>query len=436
MLRGAGAAVGLPFLEAMLPGTARAQSAVPLRLLAWYFPNGYYRATVGGQPVNDWRPTGEGSGASWNLSPLLQPLAPYKNDLSVLTGLTNKSAEVSSLPCGHARGTGSFLTCVPVNEGATTNGTSMDQVAARELKRFTRYPSLELGTEVDGGQSPFRTAIAWADANTPLAKESRPALLFDRIFSSGDAMLTAEQLARRKLYKKSVLDSVLGSATSLKGQLGHSDNVKLDGYLTAVRELELRVSSSSTLPTQCNPGQRPAATGDIQTQMKQMSDVLALALQCDLTRVATFMFDTASSDLAYPFLTANGGPINSGHHSVSHHHSDPANLAVMREIILWHVQQFAYFLGKLKAIDEGGVSLLSRSAIFMSSEMGDSDLHEHRNLPVIVAGSAGGALTPGRHLVYPNGADKADLFITLLRSVGVNVQKFGYDGDVALTGMS
>ncbi len=429
MLRASGVALSLPFLEAMMPRTAHAQAGKALRLVAWYLPNGYYRTTTGGSLKDDWTPTG--TGANYTLSPILQPLAPYKADFQVLTGIRNPPAGMSNISCGHAQGTGSFLSCIAPGGSGTIGGLSMDQAAAAQLKSFTRYPSIELGTDSDGGDVPIRSAIAWADANTPLAKETRASSLFDRLFAGPDSMLSMAERQKRLLYRKSILDSVLDSAKGLKGKLGSGDKQKLDGYLTGVRELEQRLAAPAGT-TACMPGARPPPTGDIRTQVKQLTDVMVLAFQCDVTRVSTFMFDRAGSDLAFPFLTANGAPINAGWHGTSHHHGLASNLAQLKAIMTWQMEQFAYFLGKLKAIDEGGESILSKSCIFLSSELGDSDLHEHKNLPIIVAGSAGGALTPGKHLVFTNQPHKSDLFLTLLHSVGVNVTKFGADSTTAL----
>lgn len=423
VLRGAGTALALPFLEAMLPRSARAAPAKPLRLLSWYFPNGYYH--VNG--IDDWTP--KTTGAGFALSPILAPLMPVASQVSVLSGVANPPADAANLSCAHARGTGSFLTCVAPASGSS-DGVSMDQVAAAQLKAYTRFPSLELGTDTVGGDIPIRSTIAWADANTPLAKETRPGALFDRLFAA-DTMLSQAEIDKRKAYRKSVLDSVLVTANDLSNKLGKGDRQKLDGYLSGVRELELRIANQGAGPM-CTPGTKPPATGDIRTQTKLLLDVLALAFQCDVTRVATFMFDRAGSDLAYPFLTANGAPINAGHHGTSHHHGAATNLAQLKEILLWQTQQLAYLLDKLNKMDEGGESVLYRSAVFYSSEIGDGDLHEQQNLPIVVAGSAGGALKPGSHTNFANKASKADLFITLLRAVGCTVDKFGGDGDVAL----
>ncbi|MBX7100824.1 MAG: DUF1552 domain-containing protein [Myxococcaceae bacterium] len=424
VLRGAGTALALPFLEAMLPRSARAAPTKPLRLLGWYFPNGYYH--VNG--IDDWTP--KTTGAGFALSPILAPLMPVASQVSVLSGVANPPADAANLSCAHARGTGSFLTCVAPASGSS-DGVSMDQVAASQLKAYTRFASLELGTDTVGGDIPIRSTIAWADANTPLAKETRPAALFDRLFAA-DTMLTPAEIEKRKAYRKSVLDSVLVTANDLSNKLGKADRQKLDGYLSGVRDLELRIANQGSGPM-CTPGTKPPATGDIRTQTKLLLDVLALAFQCDVTRVATFMFDRAGSDLAYPFLTANGAPINAGHHGTSHHHGAAANLAQLKEILLWQTQQLAYLLDKLNKMDEGGESVLYRSAVFYSSEIGDGDLHEQQNLPIVVAGSAGGALKPGSHTNFANKASKADLFITLLRAVGCTVDKFGGDGDVALS---
>lgn len=429
LLQASGVALSLPFLEAMMPRTAHAQAGKALRMVGWYLPNGYYRTMSGGSMKDDWTPTGTGTG--YTLGAIHQPLLPFKGDIQVLSGIRNPPAELSSISCGHARGTGSFMSCIAPGGAGTIGGVSMDQVAAAQLKQFTRYPSIELGTDIDGGDVPIRSAIAWADANTPLAKETRAGSLFDRLFAGPDTTLTAAEKAKRLLYRKSILDSVLGSANGLKAKLGTGDKQKLDGYLTGVRELEQRLASPSGTAA-CMPGTRPPPTGDIRTQVKQLIDVMVLAFQCDVTRVSTFMFDRAGSDLAFPFLTANGAPINAGWHGTSHHHGVASNLAQLKSILIWQMEQFAYFLGKLKAIDEGGESVLAKSCIFLSSELGDGDLHEHANLPIIVAGGAGGALKPGKHVAFSNQPHKSDLFLTLLASVGVNVTKFGADSTTAL----
>ncbi len=432
MLRGAGVAMGLPFLEAMLPRLASAQavSGQPLRLLSWFFPNGYYRTSSG---IDDWTP--KGSGTSYQLGPIMASLAPFQNDIQILTNVSNPPGKASSVANLHAVGTGSFLTCLPINNTTTPGGISMDQVAAKQLGRYTRFPSLQVGTNAIGGEIPVESTISWADGQTPLACETQPARLFDRLFAGPDSMLSSAEIAKRKLYRKSILDSVNGSANTLKGKLGAGDQAKLEGYLEGVRELELRIASQPTTPP-APPGARPPLTGDLKTQVRLMLDVLTMAMQTDATRVATFLFEKGASDIPYPFLMANGAPINSGHHSVSHHHGAPSNIAILKSILTWHVEQLAYFLNKLKTTDEGGVSLLSRTCLFYSSEIGDGDLHEQEHLPIIVAGGAGGALKPGKHIIYTSQASKADLFITLMRSVGVDVAKFGGDGDVALSGLT
>jgi hypothetical protein len=237
LLRGTGTALALPFLEAMMP-KAWAQAAKPLRLLSWYFPCGYYRATVNNALRDDWTPAQ--TGAAYTLSPILAPLMPYQADLQIVSGITNPPADTAPLSCAHARGTGSFLTCV-APQGDASDGISMDQVAAGALGHNTRFPSLELGTNNAGGDTPIRSTIAWADAATPLSHESRAEALFDRLFAT--TMESPAEAAKRKLYSKSVLDSVLGSANTLRGRLGSGDQQKLDGYLNGVRELETRLDS-------------------------------------------------------------------------------------------------------------------------------------------------------------------------------------------------
>lgn len=434
-LKGAGAAMALPLLEAMLPQRARAQSApAPRRLFAFYVPNGIH--------MPGWTPATTGSG--YAMSPILQPLAPYRDDVLVLSGLSNYPATHQGDGGGdHARGTGSFLTCVhPVKtEGANiSTGPSVDQVAADFLEGQTRLRSLELGCEgggstggCDSGYScAYTRNISWRTATTPMPKEVNPRSVYDRLFAGFDPGETAEQIAKRRRYKQSVLDFVLADAQQLSARVGSRDRAKLDEYMTAVRELELRLDGATDGPS-CEPFARPdGVPGDFQEHVRLMLDLVALAYQCDITRVASFMLGNGGSNRSYSFIGVSGA-----HHELSHHQGDASKHAALQTINTWEVQQLAYLLGKLKAAEDiDGNSVLDNTLVFFSSEISDGNSHSHYDLPVVLAGRGGGAVSPGRHVAYSGNPPIANLFISMLQSVGVSASSFGDDGSGPLGGLA
>jgi len=426
MLRGLGTLVALPLLESMLPTTARAQSmGAPKRLVAFYVACGIN--------MSQWTPAATGPG--YALSPTLLPLGDYKglssiqDDVLVVSGLSNRPARPDG-PGDHASGTGAFITAshpFKTNGADIKNGISMDQVLANALRGQTQFPSLELG--IDGGGSggdcdsgyscAYARNIAWASATQPLAKETNPQSLFDRLFAGQDPNATAAALARRKRLKQSVLDAVMADANSLQSRLGGTDKRKLDEYLTGVRELETRIQSEQ--PSSCLPAGRPPAWTDIRDHTTQMLDLIAFAFQCDLTRVATFMLQNAGSGYVYRFLN-----LTDGHHTLSHHAGDPAKLAALATINTWEVEQYAYLLRKLKSMPEaGGGTVLDNTLVFFSSEIEDGNSHSHNNMPILVGGKGGGAFTPGRHLRFTNAPSVANLFVSMLNALGAPVSSFG-----------
>ncbi|WP_164012493.1 DUF1552 domain-containing protein [Pyxidicoccus trucidator] len=427
LLRGAGALMALPVLEQMLPGTARAATGpVPRRLAVFYTPNGIH--------MPKWTPTG--TGANWALTPTLAPLAAVKSDLLVLSGLAN----FPGLPDGdghHAAGTAAFLSCAKAFKTEGTDfkaGISMDQVIARSLaaRKATRFASLELGNDAgkgigncDSGYAcPYANNIAWAGPTTPVAKETRPKAAFDRLFAGFDPGASQATVEKRRAYGKSIIDFVREDANSLKTQLGSSDLRKLDEYFTSVRDLEKQVEAIEADGPSCNPGTAPADNEDPRVKTKAMMDLIVLAFQCDLTRVATFMLANARSNKVYGFLGLSGG-----HHTYSHHQKVQANYDALSIIDRWEVEQYAYLLQRMKGIQEAdGKTLLDNSMVYFSSEVADGNSHEHKNLPVLLAGSGGGALTPGRHVRY-NGAPLANLYISLMQAMGVSgITTFGDNG--------
>ncbi|MEZ4463102.1 MAG: DUF1552 domain-containing protein [bacterium] len=426
-LRGAGAALALPFLEAMLPRGAQAQGMGPrTRFLAWYVPCGIHMPA--------WTPADAGAG--FTLSPMLESLAPYRDRLTVLTGLANRPARPDG-PGDHAAGTGSFLTaahCFKTEGADIRNGISIDQVIANGVGSGHRFPSLVLGAEgggnaggCDSGYScAYSRNISWVGEATPAAREVNPGSLFNRMFGGSDPRLTQEQIAKKRRYRRSILDFVREDAERLQPRLGQKDRQKIQEYLDSVREVERSIDLAEA--QQCVPGVRPERPDSVGQRIEQMADLMALAFQCDLTPVITFMFGNAGSNRSFTELG-----IAEGHHQLSHHQGAAENHAKLQIIGTHEVEVFARFLGRLRAIEEpGGGTVLDNSVIFFSSEIEDGNAHRHENLPILLAGGASGQLAGGRHLVKEGKPPIADLFITLAGYAGVELAAFGDEGTGAM----
>ena len=423
ILRGAGAAVALPFLDAMNPGGARALDAQPpLRMAFLYVPNGVH--------MPDWTP--KGVGASFELPPVLESLRSVKDDLLVLSGLTLDPARAHGDGGGdHARAMASFLTGrhPRKTDGADLRaGVSVDQVAARQVGRLTRFPSLEIGCEggknageCDHGYScAYQSNLSWRGESTPVAKETNPRLVFDRLFGTPAGENGDQSRADRD--RKSILDHVIEDARGLNAVLGASDRRKLDEYLTSVREVEQRVSRARP---DVDAGRarypRPLGTpADYRDHLRLMGDLLALAFQSDLTRVSTFVFANDGSNRAYRSI---GVP--DGHHDLSHHGGDTTKQASIREINRFHAAQLAYLLARLKATPEGDGTLLDRCMIVYGSGISDGNAHSHDDLPILLAGKAGGTIKAGRHIHYPKGTPLTNLYLAMLDRLGTPLDSFG-----------
>ncbi len=427
-LRGLGTAMALPWLEAMAPvagaGPAATVAAAPRRMAFFYVPNGVH--------MPDWTPTGNGPG--FELPEILRPLAAFKDDLLVLTGLTQDGARAHGDGGGdHARSLASFLTGTHPLKTAGFGikaGVSVDQYAAQKLGLATRLPSIELGIDrgaqagnCDSGYScAYSSNISWRSESTPMAKEINPQLVFERLFAGQLAHETAAAKARREKYRKSVLDFVAEDARQLRGKLGQVDRRKVDEYLASVRELEgrlARVEKSVDIDLKGVP--RPTGIPkDNREHIRLMFDVLALAFQADATRISTFVFANEGSTKSYRFI---GVP--EGHHDLSHHGQDPDKLAKIKKINIYHVEQFAYFLGKLASLREGEGTVLDHSTIVYGSGISDGDRHNHDDLPILVAGKGGGTLKGGRHLVYPKNTPLNNLYLSILGRAGVPTTALG-----------
>jgi hypothetical protein len=376
-----------------------------------------------------WTPSAVG--ANYDLTPILSPLEDVKSKLLVLTGVNNTPGQPEG-PGDHAGGTSAFLTCrhVVKTEGADIkNGISVDQVIANEIGHLTRIPSMQLGT--DGGSSSggcdsgyscaYTRNISWASETQPLSKTVSPQVVFDQLFGGLDPEATEAEKAKRLLYRRSVLDYVLGEATSLSGKLGKTDQRKLEEYMDGVRELELKLDKG-TGPV-CTPIDKPPSDLDYPAKVKLMCDLMALAFQCDATRVITFMIRNAGSGMSHDFVGAPGS-----HHDISHHNSDPGKYDLLTKIDTWEVAQLAYLLKKLDGIQEGAGTVLDNTAVFFSSEIADGNGHNHTNMPVLLAGGLAGAFTPGRHIKYDGGPAMANLFISIMNGFGMGSMTFGDNG--------
>jgi hypothetical protein len=419
-LGGAGALLGLPFFESLLGTEAQADDTAPVRLLAFYVPCGIH--------MKNFTPKKEGY--FYDLPPILAPLSTIRPKVSVISGLANNPA----FPDGagdHASGTGAFLTAAhPKKTEAADiqNGISVDQVAANGLKSKTAISSMQLG--IDGGSGvgncdsgyscAYAHNISWSSPTQALQCLTSPGLVWDQLFAGADPTQTAKEKARQLLYRTSVLDYLKDDATKLKSNLGKTDQAKLDQYLTGVSELEAKIQKSAEGPM-CNPITKPDDPGTVQEHVDIMTDLMALAFQCDATRVISFMLANAGSNRVYNFLG-----VSKGHHEASHHMDLPENFDILTTIDTWEVAQFAKLCQKLDAItDVNGKTVLDNSLLYFGSEIEDGNTHYHRNMPILLAGGANGAISPGRHLVYDESFSVAQLYVSMLNAMGVPTATFG-----------
>jgi hypothetical protein len=437
LLRGAGAALGLPLLDAMIPPFARAadlKAATPTRMAFLYVPNGIV--------MEQWTPrTGEGVG-EWvlpeNLPRITSAIAPYRNELVMLSGLDcNGGRALGDGPGDHGRAGTAYLTASHPKKSAGKDlyaGISVDQVAAQALAGKTRFASLELGCEegVQGGNCDngysctYSNTLSWRSPTSPLPPEVRPRAVFERLFGNLDLGADPVRRRRQEMYEKSILDGVLEDARKLQGSLGGADKNKIDEYLTSVREIETRIQSVERAGKQAPldvkyPVPSPSVPSDFGEHARLMSDLLVLAFQTDLTRISTVLFSIEQSPRAYG---AEIG-LTEGHHGLTHHSGDKEKIEKVTQINCYHIKSLVYVLEKMKAVKEGDGTLLDHSMIVYGSGISDGNRHDHGNLPTILAGGANGTIKPGRHIRYAPETPMADLFVAMLDRMGVQPEKFG-----------
>ena len=422
-LGGSAAVIGLPFLRSLLPVNAKAADDPVVRLIWLFAANGMHMAEF--TPDND--------GPGYDLKRILAPLVDIQDQVSVITGLSNRAGE-GDRAGDHARGAATFLTCTEISYEGVANGVSCDQLAAQALGDQTLLPSLELGAEggsgfgqCDSGYScAYSQNVAWAGVSTPQPKLDNPRTAFERLFVGFNASLSDAERQKRAVYQTSVLDLVVSDVDRLNPRLGVADRAKLDEYLTGVRELEQRIAAGEA--NTCDPEAAPASYVALEDLPRAMADVMVTAMQCDLTRFATFMFGNGGSNLNYRFLNVSGA-----HHEISHHQDDPDNFERLTLIDTWEVEQLAYLLDRLQNVEEGDGTLLDNTLVMMGSEISDGNRHNHYDMPVLLAGGGGGAHLPGRHIRLASERPVADLYTSMLQAAGVAIDTFGMDGTGPLT---
>lgn len=429
-LRGLGTALALPTLSSVSPlrGLAAGGSSEhPLRMAFMFVPNGIH--------MPDWTPTT--TGRHFELPKILSSLEPIKQDLVVLSGLTHDKGRANGDGAGdHARSAGVFLTGVqPLkSEGSEIRaGVSADQVVAKAIGHHTRFASLEIGAETgrqsgkcDSGYScAYSNNISWRDEATPMTKEVNPRLVFERLFGNQIQTEETESLVRRKRLRKSILDFVLDDAHRLEKRASYRDKQKLGEYLTAVREIEQRIEraerDANERPDYLTEFDAPEGIpASYEEHIKLLGDLMVLAFQADVTRISTFMLANEGSNRSYRPIG-----VNEGHHSLSHHQSDPVKLAKISEINEFHVRQAAYILQKMKSIPEGDGTLLDHSMIVYGAGISDGNRHNNENLPVFLAGGANGKIQTGRHVGYEFETPMANLLRSMIHHMGVEAHHFG-----------
>jgi hypothetical protein len=419
-----GVAVALPWLEAMVPAfAAPASKKSPVRLVFGYVPNGMI--------MEDWTPTGVGR--DFEFTRILKPLEPFREDLLVLTGLHHRNGEGSG--GDHARASATYLTGVAPKRvsdlAAIELGISVDQIAAQAIGSQTRLPSLELGCEAtravgacDGGFScAYMNNMSFRNATTPVPPETNPRLVFERLYGSLDTDPDPKVRERLRENRNSLLDYIGEDTRQLVRSLGASDRRKIDEYLTSLRDIENQIARVEKDNRELTPEmEKPSGvpTGFVE-HAKLNNDLLTVALQADVTRVATLLYAKEASTRSYPELG-----FADAHHPLTHHRGRAELIEKATKIECYQMEQFAYLIGRMKSIQEGDGTLLDHSMVVYGSSMSDPNQHLHYNVPCLLLGRGDGSIKPGRHVIYPNNeTPQTNLWLTLLDRMGVEAKKLG-----------
>ena len=420
ILRGIGASVALPLLDAMVPALGQSSKLTePVSRL------GYVYLPMGMDP-SPWVPQKEGRLES--LTPSLEPLNPFIDNVSVISNLEIRDAHTTG---NHASSNCAFLSCVKAKRTEGSDyflGTTVDQIAAKVIGSDTPFPSLELGTDIisqvgncdNGYACVYQNSLSWSSPTTALPTEADPRVLFERLFGDGG---TPEQRNAQLTANASLLDAVMEDMNKYQKELGSTDKLKVDEYLDTVREVERRIqmsqaqSEKAKLPDLERPTTVPE---DWEEHVKLMMDLQVLALQADLTRVITFQLAREASTRTYPQIG-----VVEPHHPISHHGNDPVQLEKLAKINKYHVSLFAYMLERMSSTTDGNGSLLDNSTYLLGSGMGNPDVHDHKNLPIVVASGSRTGIVGGRHIRFGDEQTPlANLHLSLLDSVGVHLENF------------
>lgn len=424
-LKGIAATISLPHMTSLAEvtnaGSTSISATTPNRIAFLYVPNGVN--------VNQWRPTGTGS--NYALSNSLQSLTPFKDDIQIISGLDHDKAKSNGDgPGDHARASATFLTGCQVKKTAGSNirnGISVDQLAARHIGHQTKLASIELSTvrarmsgACDSGYSCiYQNNISWRDESTPMPAEYDPRIAFEKIFGSGNF----QEDAKRRANRKSILDFIRTDTKQLHKKISTEDRLKLDEYLTSIREVERRIEQAEQFkdlyPSDAKPDGVPRS---YEAHIRSMFDIMALAFKTDSTRIASFMLSNEGSNRTFKEIGISGG-----HHALSHHRRNPETLKQIAQIDAFYAEQLAYFLDNLKNTTEGdnGGNLLDNTMILYGSSIADGNRHNHDDLPIILAGGGAGKLTPGRHIQAPEGTPMTNLYLSLLERMDVSAKRIG-----------
>ncbi len=429
-LAGSGVAMSLPLLEAMLPTgkTAFAQNQNASRILTVHTGNGLQMDTF----------TPSGTGSNYSLPATLQPLSGLKDKLMVLTGVQNSPAKPSGAG-DHGAGSGGFLTCASVKRSTSDlrAATSMDQVIAQKLNAGTKFQSIDVSVDGNSGKGGncdnnfscvYMRNLSWTTPTKPKPTEGNPRTAFDKLFqdvSSGNNSGNS-QLQQIEALNKSVIDSVLEDVKKLENQLGTTDRAKLQEYLTSIRDIERQLSTTPSVPVSaCSPGSRPGSSSpsndNYRARSRAFSDIIAMAFQCDLSRVATYMLSKGLSGRVYKHLG-----LGNNHHNISHHANQTSKRNQLKQIDKYHMTELAYLCEKLNnARDVTGKSILDSTVVYYSSEVSDGNRHNHDNLPILLIGSCNNYFKVGQHVRLGSKPELGQLYLSFMDAMGVPQGKFG-----------
>jgi len=424
-LKGMGTAVALPFLDAMMPAFAAAQTtkaARPVRMAFVYVPNGI--------DMRHWNPSYEGE--LGKLPQTLVPMEPFRKDITLLGNLTHNTGRALLDGAGdHGRCSGSYLTGVQVKKTVVDikASVSCDQLVANAIGKQTRFPSLEVGLEdarqagdCDSGYScAYTNNLAWRNETQPLPPILDPRSLFDRLFGE-DAALSPAARAEKNKYRRSILDFIAEDTQSLQKSLGPSDKRKLDQYLGSIRDIELQIEKTAMDNVQVDPQmEKPyGIPQDFAEHFKLMTDMITIAFQADLTRVVTFLVTREGTSRSYREIG-----ISDGHHPLTHHRNQIELMDKVAKINLYHVQQFSRWVETLKNTQEPGGSILDNSMIVYGAGLSDGNAHLHHDLPTMIAGRGGDFIKPGKRIMFRKETPMCNLFLTMMDRMGVPMEQFG-----------